>query len=261
MSGNTTPPPKREVARVTTRGTKWIGQLLLCLGLLAQTLSASADPAHSALQFNTVSELHAIGYEARWQKQTQQAVIRATDDKQPYLANRLLRQLALHGDRVAAFRLGLFYDVNTASDHDPDKALYWYRRAAAAGEIHALHNLGVAYANGKGVELDMQQAVKWWTLAAQRGNSDSQYNLGILYAAGEYGVRKNIERAKHWWRRAALHGDAMAQYNLGTLYVNSGVRDYCEAARWWKAAASNGVEQAGLALRLIKSRQGYQTCR
>ena len=57
-----------------------------------------------------------------------------------------------------------------------------------------------------------------------------------------------------------MRGDPMAQYNLGTLYVNNGVHDYCEATRWWEEAARNGVEQASLALRVIKTRQDYRAC-
>jgi len=261
MCVHRTSPYSRAVAQRKTGIAKWSGRYLLWLGLLTPMLAAQAAPENKSLSATATSEIRGLGYEARWMKDTWQQAMRASEDKQPYLANRLYKQLAVNGDPEAAFRLGLFYDTSNRADQDPTRALSWYRRAAAAGEIHAMHNLGVAYANGKGVALDMQQAIKWWTLAARRGNADSQYNLGILYSAGEYGVVRNIEQAKHWWRKAAQHGDAMAQYNLGTLYANNGVHDYCKAAHWWKAAASNGVEQASLALRLIQSRRDYQTCR
>jgi TPR repeat protein len=251
----------RVVTQRRTGKTKWIGRYLLWIGLVTPMFAAQAATENKSFYATTSSAIRNLGFQARWMKGAQQRAMRAMQDKQPYLANRLFRQLALDGNREAAYRLGLFYDTSRSADHDPARALYWYRRAAAAGEIHALHNLGVAYANGKGVAMDMQQAIKWWTLAARRGNADSQYNLGILYAAGDYGITRNLEQARHWWREAALNGDAMAQYNLGTLYVNSDVRDYCKAARWWKAAASNGVEQASLALRLIKRRQDYHSCR
>jgi TPR repeat protein len=223
----------------------------------ASTLS-STDYNHDSVsrQFNVLD----IGYRAQWLEAVRADAKQATDDDEPYLANRLWALLANQGDRDAAFRLGLYYDVGAGEERDADRAVYWYRRAAEAGEIHAQHNLGVAYAKGDGVAMDINQAIKWWTLAARRGNADSQYNLGILYAMGEYGIKQDIEQAKHWWHKAAMHGDPMAQYNLGTLYVNSSVRDYCEATRWWEEAARNGVEKASLALRVIKTRQDYHAC-
>ena len=237
--------------------------LLLLFSLMAVvTARAStlinAESSHAAIsgQF----DLHDISYRAQWFKSLRHRAKQATQEHAPFLANRLWQQLAEAGDRDAAFRLGLSYDVDTSRDRNARLAVYWYRRAALAGEIHAQHNLAVAYAKGDGVAMDIQQAITWWTRAARLGNADSQYNLGILYAAGEYGIKQDIERAKHWWHKAAMHGDPMAQYNLGTLYVNNGVHDYCEATHWWKEAAKNGVEQASLALRVIKTREDYHAC-
>jgi len=205
-------------------------------------------------------DLSSISYERQWCNSLRTQAKSAEEAATPYLANRLWKILAGQGDPEAAFHLGLFYDTADGQDHDAHQAVYWYQRAANAGEIHAQHNLAVAYAKGDGVDIDINKAINWWTVAARRGNADSQYNLGILYAAGEFGIKKDIDKAKHWWRKAAIHGDPMAQYNLGTLYVDNGVNDYCEAVRWWQEAARNGVQQASMALRIIKKRQDYQSC-
>jgi TPR repeat protein len=231
-----------------------------CVGVAmarADTLP-NADYNHDAI--SRPFDVHDVSYRAHWIQSLRHRARQATQDHAPYLANRLWKQLAEAGDRDAAFRLGLAYDVGGAQERNAKLAVYWYRRAALAGEIHAQHNLGVAYAKGDGVSLDINLAIKWWTQAARRGNSDSQYNLGILYAAGEYGIKQDIEQAKHWWHKAAMHGDPMAQYNLGTLYVNNGVHNYCQATHWWKEAARNGVVQASLALRVIKTREDYRAC-
>ena len=168
--------------------------------------------------------LHDVSYRARWQTSTQRQAEQALEDDAPYLAIRLWQQLAQAGDRGAAYRLGLIYDSNEVLQaRNATLAVYWYHQAALAGEIHAQHNLGVAYAKGDGVAMDMSEAIKWWKLAARRGNANSQYNLG-------------------------------------TLYVNSGLHDYCAATHWWKQAAKNGVEQATLALRAIRSRKDYRAC-
>ena len=236
--------------------------ILLCVsGMPDVRASTLANAHHNPHMLAQQFDLHDIGYHARLLQSLRAQAKRAMDDNAPYLAIRLWELLAQEGDRDAAFQLGLFYDDAEDQARDAHQAVYWYQHAAAAGEIHAQHNLGVAYANGDGVEMDINQAIKWWTLAARSGNADSQYNLGILYAAGEYGIKQDIDQAKHWWRKAALHGDPMAQYNLGTLYVNNGVHDYCEATHWWQEAAKQGVEQASMALRVIKTRQDYRDCR
>lgn len=201
-----------------------------------------------------------ISYQSQRLASLRRHASQAVDNDEPYLAVRLWRELAQAGDRQAAFRLGLYYDTGKEQKRDSHRAVYWYRKAAMAGEVHAQHNLAVAYAKGDGVSLDIHEAIKWWTRAARQGNPDSQYNLGIMYAAGEYGIKRDFDQAKHWWRKAAMHGDPMAQYNLGTLYVNNGLHDYCEATRWWKEAARNGVQQASLALRVIKTREDYHSC-
>jgi len=218
----------------------------------------NADYNHAII--HDLFNLNDISYRAHWQQSLRHEAKQAMQDDAPYLAVRLWQQLAASGDRNAEFRLGLFYDVGENQQRNPTLAVYWYKRAALAGEIHAQHNLGVAYAKGDGVAMDINKAIKWWTQAARRGNADSQYNLGILYAAGEYGIKQDIDQAKHWWHKAAMHGDPMAQYNLGTLYANNEAHDYCEATHWWKEAAKNGVEQANMALRVIKTRADYRPC-
>lgn len=235
---------------------------LLCLisGMTNATASMSKTMPRIDKTLEPVA-VNTVGYRAHWIKRMQAAALRASQAKEPYLANQYWRLLASAGDHHAEFRLGLYYDTSGLSAEDEQHAIYWYRRAAQAGDMHAQHNLGVAYASGKGVAMDIHLAIKWWTLAARQGNASSQYNLGILYAQGEYGIKRNLHLAKHWWRIAALHGDAMAQYNLGTLYVNSPVHDYCEAAHWWHEAARLGVQQATLALRVIKMRVDYRACR
>ncbi|MBI1423513.1 MAG: hypothetical protein GC149_08620 [Gammaproteobacteria bacterium] len=248
-------------AVITAGSFRALTGVVLCLSLGLELLSTNTlayMPGQVSVRHGV--DLHAISYRANWALRLRSAAQHAYENDEPYLANRLWEQLARAGDREAAYQLGLFYDTNTIEARDARRAVYWYQHAAAAGEIHAQHNLGVAYAKGDGVQKDVAVAIKWWELAASHGNTDSQYNLGILYAAGRFGVKKNVEEAKHWWHKAALHGDAMAQYNLGTLYVNAAPRDYCEATRWWKEAARNGVEQASLALRVIRARQDYRAC-
>lgn len=245
----------------------WI-TLLAALLLVSQmasiaTAHASTHLANSSNMGDFINSSTAnAGYTHKWLMQTAAAADKAYAEEEFPLAGRLWQNMAVLGDREAAFRLGMLHELGRGVEHNAQHAVYWYQRAAQAGHIHAQHNLAVAYANGEGVGLDIHEALKWWQIAARQGNSDSQYNLGIIYATGSRGVERDVELARHWWHRAALGGDAQAQYNLGALYASADgrLRNYCEAIRWWEESARNGIQQARRALHIIKARQDNLAC-
>jgi TPR repeat protein len=88
-------------------------------------------------------------------------------------------------------------------------------------------------------------AFEFWVAEAEKGNAVAQFNLGLLYSRGNGAIRDYSEAAK-WYRRAALQGDAEAQNNLGVLYQNGqGVtQDFSEAAEWYRLAAAQGDSDA-----------------
>ena len=88
--------------------------------------------------------------------------------------------------------------------------------------------------------------MKWWHKAADQGLSFAQAKIGDCYYYGDNVVKDYVEAAK-WYRKAAVQGDApVAQYTLGLCYFNGyGVtRDYVEAYKWLNLAAAQGVEDA-----------------
>jgi hypothetical protein len=76
-------------------------------------------------------------------------------------------------------------------------------------------------------------------LLAEQGYADAQFNFGLRYANGQ-GMIRDYVQAAIWYRMAAEQGYADAQFNLGTLYANGkGVkRDYAEAYFWSDLAAA-----------------------
>jgi hypothetical protein len=186
----------------------------------------------------------------------------AYEQDEYHLAKRLLLPLAQRRHTEAEFYMGMMFDMGLGVARKPEQAAHWYKRAANKGYHHAQHNLAVAYANGEGVRQDFEIALHWWERAARQGNTDSQYNLGIIYATGNEKVDRDLREAEKWWRKAAISGDAMAQYNLGALYANGEkkVTSYCEAIRWWRASARAGLEQALIAIEVLKARPDYHPC-
>lgn len=86
-------------------------------------------------------------------------------------------------------------------------------------------------------------------LAEVQNHPLAQYYLGIMYANGQ-GVQQNHEEAAKWFRAAAEQGVMQAQYRLAELYSSGqGVpQDYEHAYAWYSVAVSqgHGPSQAGL---------------
>ena len=217
---------------------------------------------------------HLVGYQAEditrqgllsnsnLHETTYKSAMSAYERGEYHLAQRLLIPLANDNHTESQFYMGMIHDMGLGVARNANAAVSWYRKAAEKGYHHAQHNLAVAYANGEGVMPNVEVALMWWKRAAKQGNTDSQYNLGIIYATGNEQVKKDLLKAEKWWRKAAISGDAMAQYNLGTLYANGEkkVTSYCEAIRWWQKSARKGMNQALVAIEVIKQRPDYRPC-
>ena len=81
----------------------------------------------------------------------------------------------------------------------------------------AHYRLGVFYAIGKGVEQDYTKAVHHYTIAAELGHIDAAYYLGECLLEGN-GCEKDVKRAKHWFQFAADNGHRYAQNILRETY-------------------------------------------
>ena len=178
---------------------------------------------------------------------------------------RLFHDTAQRGYRDAQFSLALMFDQGYGGAPDPARAAVWYTAAAEQGHPLAQHNLGVASSHGEGVAMNIEQALRWWRAAARGGNVDSAYNLGVVYALGIHGIRRDTVKAEYWWRIAAQAGNPMAQYQLGSVYVS---RNYlaaekdrlCEAGRWWKKSAANGIQKAASAVDALRENHDVSRC-
>jgi len=81
-------------------------------------------------------------------------------------AYRLTMPLAMRGDRIAQYNIGILYAKGLGLRQDDVQAAIWYRRAADQGWAQAANDLGLAYALGKGVPRDFVQSHVWLTRAA-----------------------------------------------------------------------------------------------
>ncbi len=89
-------------------------------------------------------------------------------------------------------------------------------------------------------------------VAAERGDADAQFALADHYYSG-VGVIKDFTEAARWYRKAAEQGEARAQSALAMCYLlGKGVpKDHAEAVKWCRKAAAQGDEGAQNFLREI----------
>ncbi len=138
--------------------------------------------------------------------------------------------------------------ANAYQRGDYAAALREFRPVAVRGNVLAQYKLGVMYNNGEGVPKDFHEAVNWFHRAASLGYAPAQSSLGIKFEKGQ-GIGRNYGKAVEWYRHGAEQGYATAQYRLGRMYAQGrGVRlDYTEAMAWFKLAAAQGHEDAATA--------------
>ena len=93
-----------------------------------------------------------------------------------------------------------------------------------------------------GVKADQKES--YTRYLAEQGNADAQNILGSMYSEGQ-GVIKDYKEAAKWYRLAAGQGNANSQFSLGFMYSNGQgvIRDLVLAHIWYNLAASNGSER------------------
>jgi hypothetical protein len=106
--------------------------------------------------------------------------------------------LAVRGDRVAQYNLGVIYESGLGVPADKSRALFWYRRSAEQGFAQAQNNLGRLFYLGDPVPPDYAKAAAYFRLAAEQGVAFSHFFLGMIYAGGGPGVKADPVQAYKW---------------------------------------------------------------
>ncbi len=162
------------------------------------------------------------------------------------------RALAMKGDPLAQYALGLMYTEGVGVSKDSESAVGWYDKAARQGLAQAQYNLAVAHQMGVGTPRDFARAAFWYRMAAEQDDARSQNNLGYLYENGK-GVPQDDVQAANWYRRAAELGNTNAQVNLANSYRRGrGVpKDREEAMVWFRKAVDKWETKDPLKLWIV----------
>jgi TPR repeat protein len=122
--------------------------------------------------------------------------------------------------------------------------------AAERGDAKSQNDLGVLYEMAQGYPY----GPKYWAQVLLRTSSAKRNDVETFsrLLLSPRGVRDYAEAAA-WYRKAAEQGLGVAQLNLASLYASGkGVpQDYEQAARWYRKAAEQGVSPAQYRLGLL----------
>ena len=113
---------------------------------------------------------------------------------------------------------------------------------AKSGDPQAQFGAGRAYAEGRGVAVSKPTAAAYFAKAAEQGHANAQVRLGLMYYYGD-GVRQDYYKAAKWFRLAASMGlNQDAQYMLAEMYrTGQGVHnDISKAVEYYRLSAKRG---------------------
>jgi len=125
---------------------------------------------------------------------------------------------------------------------DPKLAFSFAQLGAELGCVHSKGVLGYCLISGKGAS-NVEDGLKLARESAAAGSSFGQFALGEYYNSWSI---KNYVEAVRWLKLAATRGHSSAQHKLGLMYEwGQGVpKDFVEAIRWHRLAAAQGHADA-----------------
>ncbi len=204
------------------------------------------------------------------------------------------RKAAELGSSSGQFNYALCLYIGRGIEEDEVEAAKWFSKAAANGSVKATSFLGQCYLFGHGVRANKKKAIELLRDAAERGDAQAQRRLGLCYINGN-GVDESVSKAIEWWKKADAQGDSYASGFLGQLMLSGNglekdteqgfkrilvaanetededfqmllgncyeygwgvAKDRDKAAKWYKLAADQGIEEAKKRWRICSGQAG-----
>ena len=106
--------------------------------------------------------------------------------------------LAVRGDLIAQYNMGVLYDSGLGVPADKARARLWYQKSAEQGYAQAQNNLGRMFYLGDEVPPDYAKAAAYFRQSAAQGVAFSHFFLGMIYAGGGPGVKSDPIQAYKW---------------------------------------------------------------
>jgi len=128
---------------------------------------------------------------------------------------------------------------------DAEQAAVYYQRAADQGLPYALCNLAEMYMTGEGLEPDPKRAIELCSSVAEQGYTPAMTRTGRFYLEGDMSVQ-DTGMALQWFVNGANSGDPEAMNYLGQMMRDNQVADTSleDARLWFEKAAALGYVPA-----------------
>jgi TPR repeat protein len=139
------------------------------------------------------------------------------------------------------------------------------QQAAEAGNPEAQGRLATMYAQGDGVPRDPAAALHWMQAAVAQNEPLAEHELGYVYEYGRsgnyaaYGVADDWDEAARLWKASASQGVVVGEFDLGRAYqYGIGVPvDINTAIYWYDKAAAQGHAQAQYFAKYLRDNHGF----
>jgi uncharacterized protein len=156
------------------------------------------------------------------------------------------------GDTVADFVWAVLTALNFDNIITQAQAVQLLKKSMDQGYVPALVEMGLWHYGGKWVDQDKDRAASLWRLAARKGSREADVRLAVT-ALREHQNAHDDSAAVALLYRAIPEGSVLAQVGLGYCYEEGiGVqKDMAEAARWYRAGAVRGSQDAYRALQRL----------
>lgn len=184
-----------------------------------------------------------------------------------------LERHAKNGNSSAQYSLARCFDFGLGTEHNPEKAFFWYKMAEENGNLYAKYTLGKIYENGfllqktrnindstiqmrivkyPGVEKDIAKAISYYESAAASDDfAEVQYHLAEMFYEGKI-IKKDYDKAFIYLRRVACNpsldknkkGIAMNRLANCYRYGRGTDMDMQQCDYWREQAALNGYQDA-----------------
>jgi len=142
-----------------------------------------------------------------------------------------------------AFAGDLDEAIGAYARKDYKEAVRLYLPLAIQGNAIAQYTLGVMYNNGQGVTQDEAEAARWYRKASDQGSVSAQFIVGIMYAEG-HGVTQDYVEGHKWLNLAATQGHKNAtkyRDKVAKLMTTSQIAEAQQLAREWRPKASTST--------------------
>lgn len=163
-----------------------------------------------------------------------------------------LKARSTRGDAVADYVWAALTVLGFDNVITPSQAVQMLKKSVDEGYTPALVEMGLWYYGGKWVDQDKDRAVSLWRQAVRKGSRDAEVRLAVT-TLREGGETRIDSEAVSLLYRAVLEGSLLGQVGLGYCY-EQGIavpKSSAEAARWYRAGAVRGSQDAYRALRRL----------